>query len=425
MNESLFIEWVNRYFNGLAVQVQKELTEGEDAPKYFHLEMLDKSYSDDGTWESITGDHKNVAADVVTMDSSIDVKRRDSLKVASGDITKVGMRLNLTEKQLKKLSSLVAKYEVAKAEQVRAGKDGEETPYMKEIIREIFSDLKRVIRGVYERNEKSFLQGLSSGVILTDDEKDASIGIRVDMKYPEKNQHEAALDWEDPNTAIPITDIDAILEENPNLKYIMLQPKQLNQMRKAKETIDNVSPESKTDTPVSKTRLIEFLKDEKDLTVIEVKRKVTIEKDGKRTETNPWKEGMVVLMDSPKVGSLVWSRVAEMDYPVDGVNYQAVDDYILVSKFRETNPLKESTMSQAMVIPIITQINGIHTLNTKKKVETKMIAPKSPLEGTVTQVKENLKNVDDKEELQSLLEQEIAGANRKGVIDFINTKLSE
>ena len=54
-----------------------------------------------------------------------------------------------------------------------------------------------------------------------------------------------------------------------------------------------------------------------------------------------------------------------------------------------------------------------------------MIAPKSPLEGTVTQVKENLKNVDDKEELQSLLEQEIAGDNRKGVIDFINTKLSE
>ena len=167
MNESLFIEWVNRYFNGLAVQVQKELTEGEDAPKYFHLEMLDKSYSDDGTWESITGDYKNIAADIVTMDSSIDVKRRDSLKIASGDIPKVGMRLNLTEKQLKKLSSLVAKYEVAKAEQVRAGKGGEETPYMKEIIREIFSDLKRVIRGVYERNEKSFLQGLSSGVILT------------------------------------------------------------------------------------------------------------------------------------------------------------------------------------------------------------------------------------------------------------------
>ncbi|MGL5261702.1 MAG: hypothetical protein ACRC9P_04890 [Bacteroides sp.] len=367
MNESLFIEWVNRYFNGLAVQVQKELTEGEDAPKYFHLEMLDKSYSDDGTWESITGDHKNVAADVVTMDSSIDVKRRDSLKVASGDIPKVGMRLNLTEKQLKKLSSLVAKYEVAKAEQVRAGKGGEETPYMKEIVREIFSDLKRAIRGVYERNEKSFLQGLSSGVILTDDEKDASIGIRVDMKYPEKNQHEAAFNWEDKATATPITDIDAILEENPNLKYIMLQPKQLNQMRKAKETIDNVSPESETKTPVSKTRLIEFLKDEKDLTVIEVKRKVTIEKDGKRTETNPWKEGMVVFMDSPKVGELVWSRVAEMDYPVDGVNYQTVDDYILVSKFRETNPLKESTMSQAMVIPIITQINGIHTLNTKKK----------------------------------------------------------
>lgn len=367
MNESLFIEWVGKYFNGLAVQVQKELTEGEDAPKYFHLEMLDKSYSDSGTWESISGDYKNVAADVVTMDSSIDVKRRDSLKVASGDIPKVGMRLNLTEKQLKKLSSLVAKYEVAKAEQARAGKDGEETPYMKEIIREIFSDLKRVIRGVYERNEKSFLQGLSSGVILTDDEKDASIGVRVNMQYPKDNQHEALIDWEDPKTATPITDIDNLLEKHGDLKYIMLQPKQLNQMRKAKETIDNVSPESKVDTPVSKTRLIEFLKDEKDLTVIEVKRKVTIEKDGKRTETDPWKEGAVVFMNSTKVGNLVWSRVAEMDYPVDGVNYQTVDDYILVSKFRETNPLKESTMSQSMSVPIITQVNGIHTLDTKKK----------------------------------------------------------
>ena len=54
-----------------------------------------------------------------------------------------------------------------------------------------------------------------------------------------------------------------------------------------------------------------------------------------------------------------------------------------------------------------------------------MIAPKSPLDGTVTQVKENLKQVDDKEELQSLLEEEIAGANRKGVTDFITNKLSE
>ena len=53
------------------------------------------------------------------------------------------------------------------------------------------------------------------------------------------------------------------------------------------------------------------------------------------------------------------------------------------------------------------------------------VTPKSPLDGTVAQVKENLKNVDDKEELQSLLEQEIAGANRKGVVDFINAKLSE
>lgn len=53
-----------------------------------------------------------------------------------------------------------------------------------------------------------------------------------------------------------------------------------------------------------------------------------------------------------------------------------------------------------------------------------MITPKSPLDGTIPQVKENLEDLSE-EELQSLLEQEIAGANRKGVVDFITNKLSE
>lgn len=140
MEQSLFIKWVEKYFPKLTIQIGKETLEGDKAPRYYHQEMLRKKYSLDGTWEAISGEITNVAADIVSMDSRLDVKMRDSIKTASGEITKVGMKLYLTEKQLKKLDTLVASNATDK-----------------EILTELFADTPRVIKGIYERNELSYL----------------------------------------------------------------------------------------------------------------------------------------------------------------------------------------------------------------------------------------------------------------------------
>lgn len=360
MEQSLFIDWVKKYFPKLAIQIGKETLEGEKAPRYYHQEMLRKKYSLDGTWEAITGEHTNIAADIVSMDSRLSVKSRDSIRTASGEISKVGMKLYLTEKQLKNLDTLVA-----------SNADN------KEILSELFRDLPRVIKGVYERNELSYLTALSTGVLLSDKEEDASIGVRIDFNYYDSHKSGVSVDWANPATSTPIQDIDNVIakadEDNRTLNYMILKTKLINQLRKSQEVIkeiaiwneqvvlDNVKLPS-----VSKKTLLEYFKDEKGLTIEEMKRKVTVEKKGTRTVIDPWPDNAVIFLDDWTTGDLVWSKVAEMNHKKKDVEYQTVDDYILVSKYHHNDPIREITASQGLVTPILTEIGGIYLLESDK-----------------------------------------------------------
>src|SRR5690606_38474468 len=61
-----------------------------------------------------------------------------------------------------------------------------------------------------------------------------------------------------------------------------------------------------------------------------IERSVLTEKNGIRTSHFPWSEGKVIFLPSDNVGDLVYSFVAEMLSPVDGVSYQTADDMVLV-----------------------------------------------------------------------------------------------
>lgn len=358
MEQSLFIKWVEKYFPKLTIQIGKETLEGEKAKRYYHQEMLRKKYSLDGTWEALSGEITNVAADIVSMDSRLDVKMRDSIKTASGEITKVGMKLYLTEKQLKKLDTLVASNATDK-----------------DILTELFADTPRVIKGVYERNELSYLTALSTGILLSDKEEDASIGVRINFNYYDSHKFGVAFDWADPATSTPIADIDRVKEQAEDdgrtLTYMILKPKQINQMRKSLEVVREIAiynghviTENSILPSVSRKSLVEYLKDEKKIIVEEMTRKVTIEKDGKRTSIDPWADGVIVFLDDWTTGDLVWSKVAEMNHKKEGVAYQIIDDYILVSKYHDNDPIREFTTSQGLVTPILSEIGGIYIINT-------------------------------------------------------------
>ena len=85
--------------------------------------------------------------------------------------------------------------------------------------------------------------------------------------------------------------------------------------------------------------------------------------DGKRTSVKPWDDNRIIFVTDDIVGTLVYGRLAETTNPVENVLYQLVDNFKLIARFRETNPLRETTTGQAIVAPIIENIDQIYVLD--------------------------------------------------------------
>src|ERR1700712_4812414 len=166
MEQSLFIQWVAKYFPAITVRVIETLNDTKNPLTYLHRTMLRKDFSVSGKWDAISAANTLVMADVVAMDSSLPLKKRDSISKASGDIPKMGMELKLNEKQLTDLDTLIA----------QGGTD-------QQILAKLFADTPRVIGGIYERNEAIFLEGLLTGIALVDDSENVGTGIRVNYGY--------------------------------------------------------------------------------------------------------------------------------------------------------------------------------------------------------------------------------------------------
>ena len=195
MEQSLFIQWVNKYFNKITLSVVEKLNDTKNPLTYLHRRMLKKDFSVSGKWDSISIANTLVAADVVAMDSSLPLKKRDSISKASGDIPKMGMELNLNEKQLTDLDTIVAQ-------------NGTES----QIVAKLFADTPKAIGGIYERNEAMFLQGMSTGITLVQDTENVGTGVRIDFGYKTANKFGVTTLWTDPNST-PFDDIKRVLDK--------------------------------------------------------------------------------------------------------------------------------------------------------------------------------------------------------------------
>ena len=117
------------------------------------------------------------------------------------------------------------------------------------------------------------------------------------------------------------------------------------------------------------TQANEALSANYNIELVVIDRTVQLEANGVRTSVKPWASGAVVFLTEMQVGSLAWGRSAEMNHPVEGVNYEIADDFILVSKYHKNDPLQEFTSSQAFVIPVIDNVDSIYILNSEEATE--------------------------------------------------------
>lgn len=358
MEQSLFLQWVNKFFPGITVRVVETLNDSKNPITYLHRRMLRKDFSVTGKWETINSNNSLVMADVVAMDSSLPLKMRDSLSKASGDIPKMGMELKLNERQLTDLDTLVA----------TGGTDAQ-------IVSKLFQDTPKVIGGIYERNEAMFLEGLSSGVTLVEDTENVGTGVRVDYGYLPANKFGVTVLWNgNPTTAKPDTDIKRVLAKVKGdgnvITKVMLDSYALDALLatdQLKEFYAFKAGFVGTKIPALDLAQANTVTSARyGFTMELVDRTCKYEKNGTQTAVKPWAEGAVVFLTNDQVGNQVWAKLAEMNHPVQNVTYNTVDDFILVSKYRTNKPsLGEWTSSQARVVPVINNVNQIYTLDSK------------------------------------------------------------
>lgn len=353
MEQSNYLKYIQKYFTGIVTGVITKLNDTKNPVVYYHMRFLRKNFSIDGNWESINAANTMVMADVVAMDSSLPLKKRDSISKAGGKIPKMGMELKLNEQQLTDLQTLAA----------RPGTEPQ-------LIAKIFQDVPRVIGGIKERNEAIFLEALSTGVCEIDDIENTGTAVRMNYNYA--NQYGAAVVWSS-SSATPLSDLQRIKSDAQTkgdiiIKFLMDRTT-FNNLAKTTEAKQFYAfaigfTGDATQTPTT-SKLNSELQDAYGFTIEIIDRSVRYEKNGVQTVQTPWSANKVIGITSESLGDITWATLAEALAPVAGVSYETADDYILVSKFRTNTPsLAEVTRSQARVVPVLTNTDQIYYLDT-------------------------------------------------------------
>lgn len=359
MEKSLYFEYTNKFFPSLVRSIVVKLNEkraSANALTYLYRQHLTPVFSADGRWASITAEYTRVAADVVSLDSELPLKSRDRIETATGSIPKLGLKLYLTEKQMKDLDAMIAT----------------NTP-VTQVVQNMFADVPRVIEAIYERLEDIFLSELSTGIGVS--ERTTGTGVRIDVGFLEANKFHASTIWTDVENSTPLDDIQAIfdkaMDDQNTITDVFADDKALNALYRSKQVRgqyafnQGISTAAGSNVPVLDfEKAANVLMTKWGVTLHRVARKIKTELDGKKKNHNPWKEGVMTFTCSDQLGDIVWTNCAEASRPVAGVIYETVDDFILTSRYSLNDPLREFTASQAMAVPILSNVDQIYTIDT-------------------------------------------------------------
>lgn len=358
MERSIYADLIGRIFPQLGTLVKKvnEKRNGAKALTYLHKTMLRKEYSPDQKWESASVNSKYVSADMVAMDSPIPIKSRPSLRHADGTIPKIAVGYTMKESQINAINIMRA----------------QGRPWQ-EVAAKLTEDPIACSVALDEKNEKNFLEAISKGYCTFDvlNEQNQSVELlRVDFKFPDENIYgvqQAGVVGRD--------DVEHIISEIKNnldsVDAVMIEASTYNAMRKtrwAKELVADGEGRIYTDSTIlpvpNSKRFDEAFKDEFGVSIIVVDRTIREEHNGKERKVRPFdKNRLVFLPSAGEQGALVYGRLAEADNPVASAQYTTVDAYKLIARYRTGDPLIEKTTGQAMVIPVIENVDQIYILD--------------------------------------------------------------
>lgn len=359
MEQSLFFDYVKKYFPQLVLQTVEKLNDSNRPLTYMFRTLFTPRFSVDGRWATLKGNYTRVTADIVAMDSKIPLIKRDTIETANGFIPKLGVGMTLNEKQMSDIDAMIA----------------QGVPEL-QVARAIFEDTPKVIEAIYERLEYMALAGLSTGLATADSDNNKGQETRINYGFVTANKFGVSAVWKNNSTtAKPFDDIKRVLnkaEEDGNTVIRVFADDQWIDDACASEQVRNYFAFAVNNTTVANSGTLPILDREQLETILQrkygielvrVNRSIRTEKNGKQTSIKPWKTGSATFVCDDVLGDLVWTNLAEMTRPVAGVTYTTAENYILVSKYRKNDPLVEFTTSQSRVIPVISNVDRIYTLD--------------------------------------------------------------
>ena len=360
MKASLFIEFIKGIWPKLSLYVKEKVDPKERT--YLHKTMLREVYSADQKWEGTSAKTTYVAADMVAMDSPLPIKKRGSVATSSGKLPKVGMKKIMRETEINTVNIMKAHYATATTDEAKKAEKAR-------IITNLTNDGVACSVGIDEKNEGNFLTGLCEGIVLVEDEDNSGTGLRVNYGYLPENTFGTITKGEISKEDFENVNDKADADGNTPIAVLMSKRKfdAIRRLQWAKELVADYEGKvydsnDKLKTP-SKKAFMEAFEDEFGYEIRIINRTIIYEKNGKQHSVKPWNDERLVFICNEVVGSLVWGTLAEATNPVEGVKYATVDKYKLISKYSKNDPLQEFTSGQALVLPVIEDVDQIYVID--------------------------------------------------------------
>lgn len=365
MRTTLFPEYLERYFAPVMTKIAESFNGKQKEQELLHKTLLTEEYSPTLKWNSTELSHSIVAADVVSMGSTLPLKSRSSMRRAEGDIPKLGISFKLDEQGLSDI------------ELMKARGASEAT-----IVGKIFDDVVKAVKGIEVRKEIMFLEALSSGAFLIPDlsEKGTNqgTGIRVSFGYKEENTFKTKTKAWGETGYTPLDDVQQLFDkadaDGSTIAHVYMSRKYFDLFRHSEQGRQLsagylklvITAKKDLPTPTRETFLA-ALKDEFGATFHVVDSTFRVEKlDGTKQSVKPWAEASVVGVQGDTVGKLFYGTLVEETKPIEGVTYQKFGSHTLISKYSTPNPYEEVTMGQALVIPVIDGVESVYRLEADK-----------------------------------------------------------
>lgn len=349
---SIYAEYLQQLFPSFN-EVREKFNGKKTPPTYLHKQMLRVVHSTNKRWESAGVNNRYVAADVVAMNSPLPIKSRQRIAFSDGTLPKVGMLRQMRESDIDELDTLIERH-----------------ANLAEILKRLYDDVDFCSVGIDEKNEYNFLYGFSHGIVVSEDLNNVGAGIRVNFGYFDKNTFGVIVEGH-----ISREDIDRLLDQADSdgnaPGYISLSEATYNKMRRerwARELVassDKLTYTADTTLPVPSRKAFNeaFAEEFGGIEFNIVNRKVDMEKNGKAKSYKPFANDRLIFHTSMQVGALVYGDLAEKNHPVPGVLYRLIDQFKLISVYGETNPMSQYTASQALVLPVIENVDEIYVLD--------------------------------------------------------------